>query len=290
MLGVLVGLGSATANALTNYYAKVLKNQHPFVLAWIRITAAVPVLFLVVTLFDLWTIPSSNYFLFALAVIMPLEVFAQYANIKSLHLAPLSLIAPLASLSTVFLLPLGLLFLGESLSVFGILGVFIILIGAFLLGQETGKTWLYAIRARMTNLGVLLAIAAAISMALSVVATKFSFMWVHPITGAFYLMTMLSLILTPPALYYWQKTESASFADNIRIMLFGIFSGFTILSHHWGLSLLPAAYFISLKRLSILINVVMGRALLQEENFLTRFFGASLMFIGVVLIALGSIL
>jgi uncharacterized membrane protein len=48
----------------------------------------------------------------------------------------------------------------------------------------------------------------------------------------------------------------------------------------------PAAYVIAIKRLSLLLSVLYGWLFFQEKNLGTRLFGAGIMALGAILIAL----
>ena len=61
----------------------------------------------------------------------------------------------------------------------------------------------------------------------------------------------------------------------------------TVVLHYIGLSLILAAYFISLKRLSIVFDVFLGRLVHKEGHFRERLTGALFMVAGVLLIAWG---
>lgn len=57
--------------------------------------------------------------------------------------------------------------------------------------------------------------------------------------------------------------------------------------HFVGLSLLFAAYYISIKRLSILFDVIFGKLIHKEEHFYERLIGVALMVGGMAFIVVG---
>jgi uncharacterized membrane protein len=65
-----------------------------------------------------------------------------------------------------------------------------------------------------------------------------------------------------------------------------LFVALSILTVARGLALAPAAYMISVKRLSLLFSVVLGGMWLKERPFLPRLIGVTLMCGGVIIIAL----
>jgi uncharacterized membrane protein len=61
-----------------------------------------------------------------------------------------------------------------------------------------------------------------------------------------------------------------------------------VVSHMVAMSLAKVAYMISVKRISLIISVIYGYLLFKEENIKERLFGATLMFIGFVMVVTAS--
>lgn len=70
-------------------------------------------------------------------------------------------------------------------------------------------------------------------------------------------------------------------------MSIGLAYGATIALHYVGLSFLFAAYYIAIKRLSIVCDVFFGWFVYREKYFSKRIAGALLMVAGIILIAFG---
>jgi uncharacterized membrane protein len=64
------------------------------------------------------------------------------------------------------------------------------------------------------------------------------------------------------------------------LLLAGIFMAGAQITHFVSLSMAPAAYMISVKRLSMVFGVVLGWLMFQEENIRHRLVGASVMVVG----------
>ncbi|MCH7688484.1 MAG: EamA/RhaT family transporter, partial [Planctomycetes bacterium] len=71
-------------------------------------------------------------------------------------------------------------------------------------------------------------------------------------------------------------------------LLAGLVMGGMLLTHCLGVVQAPVAYFIGIKRLSLLISVLYGGLLFREEKFSQRMFGTALMIVGVCFITLGE--
>jgi drug/metabolite transporter (DMT)-like permease len=76
---------------------------------------------------------------------------------------------------------------------------------------------------------------------------------------------------------------SLSFSrNNITLFLLGgLFMAGAQITHFVSLGLAPVAYMISVKRLSLVFGVILGRLLFKEENIGYRLVGASIMVLGV---------
>ncbi|NTU42849.1 MAG: EamA family transporter, partial [Nitrospirales bacterium] len=101
-------------------------------------------------------------------------------------------------------------------------------------------------------------------------------------------ITALVIALTPVA--FWKGRDEAGLLFRngaVRSALLpGIFQAIMIVSHMTGMGLTKVAYFISVKRLSLLIGVIYGYLLFREQGMSQRLTGAILMFTGFLLIVL----
>jgi uncharacterized membrane protein len=70
----------------------------------------------------------------------------------------------------------------------------------------------------------------------------------------------------------------------VRLLLPGLFYALMIVTHMEAMKLTKVAYMISVKRTSLLMGVLYGYFMFQEENIRGRLFGAVLMFCGFVLV------
>ena len=125
---------------------------------------------------------------------------------------------------------------------------------------------------------------AALLASVAISVTKFSFQYAHPLLASFYTSALLSIVLIPLALKQ-KQVQLRSRAKPLGGLW--ITSSASIALHNYGLSLMPAVYFISIKRLSIIFDVFFGKTLFKEEQAGTRLIGAMLMVLGVVFIAFG---
>lgn len=283
-MGVLVGVANALTVSLQNTLFRNLSAASPFVLNWFRFLVAIPVLAVLVSVFAGWQAPPPAVWVTLLGINLPFELLQSYFYVSAYQRSPQSLVGPLFSLSVIFLIPLGYFVLGEAPSPLGVLGMISVVIGPFLLGWERQGGLHRALANVFREPGSWRMLLAAFFSSLVVVFSKFAYTYVPPLVFAFYitaaLLAALTLILV---------VRRASLRSSAVPQVFGMSAiyGVSVALHYVGLSLLLAAYFISVKRLSIVFDVLLGRAVHGEDHFSSRLAGALLMVAGVILIALG---
>ena len=285
-MGIFVGLLNALSVGLLDVFLKKLAGLSPNVLTWVRMLSAVPVLAVLVTVFHQWAIPPRAFRLIIGAIAVPLELVLAYIGTKAVQIAPLSLIAPLGAFTSFFLIPVGYIVLGELPTLVGFGGVALIVIGSFFLGWRMGERNLrYGLSDVLRERGSWLALSGAFIASLTVTLAKFTFRYTTPLLAAFYTTSLEALLLIP-------LVVASGSLPLLRLKFRHIgglmaMAGSGIALHYTGLSLLPAVYYISVKRTSTVINVLWGRLFFREDHTRERMTGAALMLIGVILIAVG---
>jgi drug/metabolite transporter (DMT)-like permease len=254
-MGFLIALINAAVVSLHDVLVKKLAGENKFFLMWVRMVAALPVMALLVTFFAHWEIPGKTFFLLTFGISAPFEVLGfwmGYTAIQSKQI-PLSIAAPLHGFTGVFLVPVGYFFLGEVPSTLGLIGILTVFVGTFFLGRGGSNGGVIdSYRHLLSIPGSWIILLAACLMTIPISITKISFQYASPLVAAFYVTLAVTMSL-----------------------------------HYIGLSLLPAAYFISVKRTSMLFNVLFGKYFFAEEHIRERFAGAVCMILGVILLALG---
>lgn len=118
---------------------------------------------------------------------------------------------------------------------------------------------------------------------ITISVAKLTFQYTEPLVSAFYITCFIAIILTP---YFIMQLKAVRDKSKHTLGL-GVVSGLSIAFHYVGLSFIPAVYYISVKRMSMVFSVIFGRTFFHEKYFRNRILGASFMVIGVILIALG---
>jgi len=208
-----------------------------------------------------------------------MELGIVFLHIRAFQQSPQSLIGPLASLSALSLIPLGYVFLKETPSFLGLLGVGSIAVGPFFLGStRSGRSLRQRIRNIFQDRGSRYIIGSALISAGAVVITKFLFQYAPPLLYTFYSLLSVLIGITI-ILFFTGKFRDLRYAPS---SLFGIGALFSIVAatHAVGLSLLFSSYFISLKRFSIIFDVLFGHLVHKEDYFRERLIGALFMIVG----------
>lgn len=284
-MGAIVAIANAVTVSLQDVLIKKLRGENTFFVIWLRLVAALPILALAVWIFSAWAVPPANFWWIILLVNVPVEIFQFYVGYSAIQRSPLSLMAPLAASTSIFLIPVGYAILGEAPTAAGFIGILSIVAGAFVLGWRIGETRTLAesIRNVFREPGTALILTGSFLVSISISTTKLVFRYASPFLTAFYLTAAIAAALLPLAF-----RRPANMPVEGRMPLFGglaVLSGLSFGLHYTGLSLLPAAYYISIKRVSMLFNVLNGRFFFREEHIRERLAGALLMVVGVILVA-----
>lgn len=283
VLGLIIGVATAGSASMLNVLLKKIDGVSPHFLTFIRMGAATSALALFVSLFSTWAIPPPAFW-FLISVIVPLEIAFGWCITKAVQASPLSVVGPFTSFSSLFLIPVGFVVLGELPTSRGITGIAAIIAGLFFLGWRQEERLSSGWKNLMGERGTYFALAGALTSSFVVSATKASFQYAPPLLTAFYITAVLALVLSPIA--YRQSRKTIVPHTQTLIGLWAVSSA-SIALHNTGLSLMQASYFISLKRLSVLLDVFFGKVIFKEEHVRERSIGAALMVVGVILIVLG---
>lgn len=283
ILSLISAFTLATSDAFTK---KALVSNNEYLVAWMRLILSLPLLF-----FSLIFIPFpkiDKYFYIAFFTSLPLELLSIVLYIKALRLSPLSLTLPFLALTPLFLIFVSYIIVGEMVSLWGGLGIILIVSGSYTLNINRIKDGLFEpIKVITKEKGSLLMISVAFIYSITSSLGKMAIEHSSPLFfGATY-FTAIVLIFTPIALYKGRNEfieSSRRHQFSLSLLLPGIFYSLMVISHMLAMSIGKVAYVISVKRMSLLIGVFYGWLFFREENIKERLLGATLMFIGFVIV------
>jgi drug/metabolite transporter (DMT)-like permease len=231
--------------------------------------------------------PLAPEFWQALLVMLPLNILGTFIQYEAIRSAPISLIMPLMAFTPAFMIVTGFVFLGELPSPAGLAGIACIVAGSWILNAKTSsrtallEPFIAIFRVR----GSRYALYASIIWAIGAVFSKRMAMAGDPFYAGAMFFTIHNVVLVGGLLL----TGKASWRTMLRHPVAGIASGATLVAHiacHYiSITMVAAAYMISIKRLNGVISVAMGGLFFKDENVRGRFVGAAVMALGAGIIA-----
>lgn len=266
----------STADALSK---KAMAKSDEYVIAWVREGYALP--FIAITLFFIPIPHLDKTFWLSVLILLPLEITALILYVKAIKTSPLSLTIPFMALSPVFIIIIAFFLLGEWPDKSGFLGIFLIVIGAYLLNAKASNLGLLGpIKAIAKERGSVLMIIVAIIYSITSTIGKIAVQHSSPIFFGFFYPLLLTIVLS--VLVGVRGTLHRVVSRPITFLSIGIFTAIMILSHFMAISMADVAYVISVKRTSLVFSVFYGWIVFKEVDIGERLLGSGLMLAGVV--------
>jgi drug/metabolite transporter (DMT)-like permease len=280
---VLVG----TSDALSK---RLLAHSEERIVAWGKLAWAIP-----------WLAPGfllagwprlNGLFWWLMIVMVPLELTAYLCSLRAIRTTPLSLCIPFMAFTPLITVLTGWLFLGERVSPAGFAGVLCITAGGYVLQvDEMAYGILGPLKAMWRTPGIRLMLITAGLYGITGTIWKRLVQLAGVGVFPFLYYCLDTLALTPLAYRGAGSTAGLSRAMGAQWKIYlaaGAILAAAIVVQAVGVQMVPVAYFISVKRVSLLVSVLYGGVLFRETAFLQRVSGTLLMMAGVALIALSA--
>jgi drug/metabolite transporter (DMT)-like permease len=212
-----------------------------------------------------------------------LNVVAYVFYIRAFRLSDASLVAPLVLLTPVLMLVTSPIMTGEHAPPMGVFGVLFTVLGVGLLDadQTSGRRFNFHVFARDQGARLMIGVAVIWSVTANIdklgVRASTPLIWI----------TAVTIVISLCALLYWfagRRAASSLFALRYAFTA-GSAMAFGSALQMWALTVLFTPYVIAIKRLSALFTVLASGHVLKEETG-GRLFGAAVMLLGAVMIAL----
>jgi drug/metabolite transporter (DMT)-like permease len=283
LLSLIAALTLATSDALTK---KALTSQNEYIIGWLRLVFSLPLLLIIFFLISVPELDIEFYTAFALS--LPLEILSIVLYVKALRISPLSLTLPFLALTPVFLIFVSYIMLGERVSFAGCIGILLIAAGSYTLHISKIREGIFEpIRAITKERGSVLMIGVALIYSLTSSLSKMAINHSSPLFFGTTYFAALALFFAPIAFLKNKETKMES-KTILSVILPGIFYSLMVISHMIAISLAKVAYVISVKRMSLIIGVLYGYLFFKERQIGERLIGASLMFIGFIMVVTAS--
>jgi drug/metabolite transporter (DMT)-like permease len=198
-----------------------------------------------------------------------------------------SLVYPMArGTAPAFLVLWAVLFLGERPRPVGFVGLALLVLGLVIVG---GKNW-WALRKTTTlsTSGVVLALSVACCISIYSAIDGAAVRIVSPLPYTVLVISLATIFFTPLVLLrYGHNAVVSEWRTNwLRIILVGILSFLSYMLVLVSYTLAPVSYAGSVREISIVFAAFIGWRWLREDLGLLRMIGASVIFVGILIIAM----
>jgi len=280
ILSILSGAGDAVAFASI----KKLNQLGTRMILLLRHLVTLPFLLLG---FLFYKIPkvSSGFYLITLANVI-IFLIAMYLLVKSIRMSDLSVSIPMLNLTPTFLLLTSYIMLGEAPSVQGVIGIFITIIGCYIVNLRYAKRGYFEpFKMISKNKEVVYMIIVAFLFSITSNLVKIGIKMSNPAYFIFINYLFASVILI--ALFFREFENTRLLIKNTKwILTLGVSTAIMemLIAVAVNFSIIP--YILTLKRTSVIFSVLIGFLFFKEKNVKEAIIGAVIMFIGVLLITL----
>ncbi|MBI2547393.1 MAG: EamA family transporter [Candidatus Aenigmarchaeota archaeon] len=223
----------------------------------------------------------DSTFWIAVSITSVLNAIASVLVMKAIKMAPLSLVLPMQNFTPLFLLLTSPIILGEFPGLFGVLGIFLIVIGSYVLNiQVYKKGLLKPFQELFKTKGVLLMLAVALIQSVSANVDKMAIQHSSPFFFGVTANVFIALLVLPFAI---KKLVGGEFSLK-RMLPVGLFEALTLIFQYHALLLTLVPYVIAVKRTSTIFSSLYGFYFFKEKHIRERLLGVVIMIAGVILI------
>jgi len=269
--------------------ATVLRHFFSDLRAW-EMTAkpfvfSTPLFILVIVLMPLPELKPGFWPL--MAITAPLTTVGIFFNLNAFRLAPISLTMPMLSFTPAFAVITGLLFLGEMPSPIGLVGILLIISGSYIINMNCRNDGITGpFKAILRERGTRYMLFAALLYGICSVLGKMMVLRSSAVFTGSSIFVAIGFFVIITSLITGRASTKALLSSPLATLLAGIMIFLEILCHNVAISLIDAAYMISIKRLNGIFGVLFGWLFFKEDNIGSRLAAAALMSAGAIMIVL----
>lgn len=278
-LSILSGLGDALGFAIM----KKLKGSNSSVVVWVQYAFALP--FLLGLLYFNYPQKISIYVYWVIFFNGILLLISTYLLIKATQMSNLSVSIPMLSLTPLFLVLTSYVMINELPTFYGFIGIFLMVAGIYVIHIKNYRGgFLGPFKDLAKDKGSIYAITVAFIWSITTNLFKIGVTGSNPLFYSSAVYLFISIVMLP-LLFIKLKEKIGEVKSNFNLlMLLGALSAFITATAAYAILVANASYVIALKRSSVIFSVIIGFALFNERNFKQAIIGATIMFVGAVLI------
>ncbi len=276
---------SAVSDALSK---QALKTENEYTVAFVKIGGCALLLF-PLSLAVGWETPKSGFWLIVFALV-PMDVIGSLVYNRAIRLSPLYTTIPFLAFTPVFMLLSSWIILDETPSPNGLAGIGLVTLGGYLLhGSKTTQGWLAPIRALAKEPGSRLMLILAALYSVSASLGKKAVLRSNALTMSGLYFPLVTAGLSP-IVFRRGGTRGPSLpklSSPVWLMIaLAVSESLSSFTHFTAIREAQATYMIAIKRLSVVFSILLGWAFFNEKRLGEHLLGASVMIIGVFLIAI----
>ena len=266
---------------------KLVQGSNEYIAFWGLVLFSLPV-FLIAVFLTGWPEIGRNFYI-VVPIGVVINIVASLMIFKALKVSPLSLTIPFLAFTPVFLILTSFLMLREIPNVYGLIGIILVTLGAYTLNISKAKEGFWEpIKAIKKERGSFYALIVSFIFSIGAnidkIAIKNSSPTAYPLVFYLTILIVMSLIIFSR---FKIKDIISATRNNFKLYIAaGVFLGLAIIFQLLSVARILVAYTISIKRAGFIFAVIFGYLFFKEKEFGSRFLGAIVMVIGVLLITL----
>jgi len=273
--------------ALSDLFAKMSRLEcSPAFLAAARSVLSAPFLLILIPFLKM---PRDPFvFWGTMAISLPFEIIAAILYFRAIRLAPMSLTLPHLSFTPVLVIVTGWLMMGEKVNTTGGLGILVVFIGAYILHLGNGKGFFAPLMSLAREPGARIMLSVAAIWSLTAVFSKKMVLASDALTFAFIYSVAIIAGMLVSSYFLDQKQLKRALKPDKYMILAGVFIGLSTVFHALAIQYVLVAYFIAVKRTSMIFGVLFGWWILKETKGPQRLIASIIMVFGIAIIVLST--
>lgn len=219
------------------------------------------------------------------------NLLAFYGYVRALEASEVSLVSPLFSLSPLFMLVTSWLILSEFPDLPGLIGVLVVVAGTYGLASDPEQEWLDPFRRLWRDPGCRWALGVALVWSITANVDKLAVQASSPLAYTFWFHVGLALLLLVVLSRSFGTLGDKSTSSGVWSLVSGLvgvgfFQALLAGTQMYAIILTDVTYVIAVKRSGMLVSVLLGGLLLDEQHLLRRFAASLVVLAGLLAVML----